>query len=264
MMNSIKIEVKNSCISSARFFLSTLWMKNYRDKEEPFWSPFIGTERYLTDGDSARQFEDSTYLVLDSWEEDHVLRRIFGEPPATLLSPEVENAIIGENSYRIQEAESSCSATEEFPWIVHQALLAYSKEALGLETMVSRYRPEVIQGRGSVPVLERVVIPPWRNSVPFLLRLGGDEISLMVDVESPDADLYSQWQWYGSTSCGDEVKVYKSRSKATGFDFTRSEWPKEIPVNYSTLRRVVDELGTRSDCCGDYPKLKEGAIRKLF
>jgi hypothetical protein len=58
--------------------------------------------------------------------------------------------------------------------------------------------------------------------------------------------------------------VIYDRVTRKGFNYSKSSWPHELPVNYDTISRVVEELGKSRNRRGKFPRLSTGSIRSLF
>lgn len=197
-------------------------------------------------------------------EEGSIHETLYGSLEKTdkaLLDEGLIKKIIRENLPRIIEAREEFAGTDgEFLEGIISMVFSHQGEILGKGPMLQGFCRSRWAGEGPVGLYFSVIAPETRVSVPFKIgtkTLGKGEKWFFpkIDVDHPDADLLSRWEFYGSPSHGRSVEVVWSYQTGKGFDLSRSKWPKGVPVNHSTLRRVVDERGKDRNCCGNYPEV---------
>lgn len=197
---------------------------------------------------------------------------------STNINNPVVRTAMAENATAIAEAREKFAGSrirgeKSLDQLIEHTLNQYAPEISGDQPMVAGWRKSPWAHMDPVAVFETVILPEGRMTVPFRLTAekegfpGNWEILRLIPVidrSHPDADLVSRWQWYGSSTHGREVRVVWSRKSEKGFDLSRTNWPRETPVNYATLRRIVDELGKPVDCCGNFKEVPGGAIERVL
>ena len=254
--------------------VETLFPEEKPEKEKyfkPQGDILVAYNGHVSDGCCFRGWLfGATYVVTDTYdrERDVVLRRVYGDvPQGAVLTEELLEKVHKENEAAIMAAENEYGG-DDFRWQLHKLLHMNAKTVLAKTEIISgRYRSA--WGEGYKGIYCKPILPEGRISAPLRIvpcewEEGKWELGLWLDTDHPAARMRCYNAWVGSNSHGCNTIVVVRENDGKGFDLGRSDWPKDLPRTFETFMKVIDVLGREQDCCGNYVRLEEEAIRKAI
>lgn len=183
-----------------------------------------------------------TYAVTEeiSTDKKTIIRRIYGNPPEySYLPARLLQKVYDENADAIAAAAAIEENKQQFVIELHNAINYVAAEILAKDSIAydrvrSAYGDWV--NKYCAPIL-----PAGRLSIPFIITYRDNEMVLILDDTHPAADIRMRETYVGSKSHGmvDTILVER-KSDGANFDLVRSSWPRYIPRNEETFRKVLD------------------------
>ena len=182
-----------------------------------------------------------TYAVTEEVSPDKktIVRRIYGTPINGSYIPARDmQRIFDENSSAIEAAAVIEEDKQQFVIELHKAINRVAKEVLGKDS-VAYDRVRSTYGdwanKYCTPIL-----PEGRLSIPFVITYRDNEMVLMLDDTHSAADIRIRETYVGSKTHGMDTMMVERKSDGAKFDLGRSSWPRYIPRNEETFRKVLD------------------------
>ena len=220
----------------------------------------INTDGYRVDG---KAVYNARYIVTEEWENNTVVRRVYGTPPKGAYIPaRLLQYVYDENADNIALASRKYPG-KEFTNAIHGLLNSRAAEVLGTAYAPNGWRQSAWKGEGLVKTYCKPVLPPERVSIPIAIEYCGNNAEVFLDDGDPAANIRCYDTYVGSKSHGRDSVVVVRKSDGLGFDLGLSYWPKRYKKNYDNFNKIIDHSRS-SDCCGRYKRFYSEEIVKIL
>lgn len=230
-----------------------------RDKFIPI-GELVNTDGYRIDG---KAVYNASYIVAEEWENNTVVRRVYGNPPKGAYIPaRLLQQVYDENADNISLAAQKYPG-KNFTRAIHGLLNKRSAEMLGMAYIPNGWTQSAWKGEGLVKTYCRPVLPEGRVSIPIKVEFYGDNAEVFLDDDDPAANVRCYDTYVGSRSHGRDTVIVVRKSDGLGFDLGLSHWPKKYKKGYDNFSKLINNSRV-SDCCGRYRTFYSGEIIKIL
>ena len=162
----------------------------------------INTDGYRVDG---KAVYNARYIVTEEWENNTVVRRVYGTPPKGAYIPaRLLQYVYDENADNIALASRKYPG-KEFTNAIHGLLNSRAAEVLGTAYVPNGWRQSAWKGEGLVKTYCKPVLPPERVSIPIAIEYCGNNAEVFLDDGDPVAEFFCDIQDMGGKEDGRSV-----------------------------------------------------------
>ena len=221
----------------------------------------INTDGYRVDG---KAVYNAKYIVAEEWDNDTVIRRVYGNPPKGAYIPaRLLQQVYNENAANVTLAAQKYPG-KEFTKAIHKLLNKRAAEVLAKSYVPNGWRQSAWKGEGLVKTYCKPVLPEGRASIPLKIEFYGDNAEVFLNDDDPAANIRCYEDYVGSRSHGRDTVTVVRKSDGCGFDLGLSYWPKWCKKDYAAFEKIIDAVGEGDDCCGRYKRLYSEEIIKIL